>query len=47
MNLSVLFSHWNEIHKGTMSVLDGFNEVELNYTPYEGSWANRPTYRQR
>jgi len=38
MNLSVLFSHWNEIHKGTMSVLDGFNEVELNYTPYEGSW---------
>ena len=39
MNLSAFFSHWDEIHEGTLSVLDKFNEAELSYTAYEGGWS--------
>lgn len=39
MNLKTFFSHWEEIHEGTLNVLDGFIDAELSYTAYDGGWS--------
>ena len=39
MKLSKLFSQWDQIHKDTLRVLDGFSEAELTHTPYDGGWS--------
>jgi uncharacterized damage-inducible protein DinB len=36
MQLSELFSHWNQVHAGTLAVLDKFTEDELSYVAYPG-----------
>ena len=36
MKLNQLFSHWNQIHTGTLLTFDKFEEAELSYTAYQG-----------
>ena len=36
MQLSELFSHWNQVHADTLAVLDKFTEQELSYVAYPG-----------
>lgn len=36
MNLDDLFSHWDQIHKDTLAVIQKFNDDELAHTAYEG-----------
>ena len=36
MQLSELFSHWNQVHADTLAVLDKFTEGELTYVAYPG-----------
>lgn len=38
MRLHKLFSHWDQIHKDTLAVIDRFNQAELTHTAYEGGW---------
>ena len=38
MKLHQLFSHWDQIHKDTLAVIDRFRETELTYVPYEDGW---------
>jgi len=39
MNLRELFSHWDQIHKDTLKILDLFSEEELRFVPYENGWS--------
>jgi uncharacterized damage-inducible protein DinB len=34
-----LFSHWDQIHKDTLAVIDRFGEAELTRVAYEGGWS--------
>jgi uncharacterized damage-inducible protein DinB len=36
VQLSKLFSHWNQVHADTLAVLDKFTEEELSYAAYSG-----------
>jgi uncharacterized damage-inducible protein DinB len=36
MELSQLFSHWDQIHADTLATLDKFEETELAHIAYEG-----------
>jgi len=36
MKLNRLFSHWNQIHKDTLSVIDKFTDDELSHIAYDG-----------
>ena len=36
MKLSELFSHWHEIHTGTLAILDKFSDQELTHVTYDG-----------
>ena len=36
MKLDELFSHWNEIHVGTLTLLDKFSDNDLSYVAYDG-----------
>ena len=36
MQLSELFSHWNQVHADTLAVLDKFTDDELTYVAYSG-----------
>ena len=38
MRLNLLFSHWDQIHKDTLAVIDHFREVELSHVACEGGW---------
>jgi len=38
MNLKELFSHWDQIHKDTLAVIDHFSETELTHETFEGGW---------
>jgi uncharacterized damage-inducible protein DinB len=38
MKLSDLFSHWDQVHKDTLSVIDRFSEAELAHVSYVGGW---------
>jgi uncharacterized damage-inducible protein DinB len=38
MRLDKLFSHWDQIHKDTLEVIDRFSEAELTHAAYEGGW---------
>ena len=38
MKPSEFFAHWKLVRRGLMAVLDGFQESELHFKPYEGSW---------
>ncbi len=38
MKLNKLFSHWDQIHKDTLAVIDRFSESELNHVVYKGGW---------
>ena len=35
MKLYQLFSHWNQIHADTLSVIEKFSDAELHYRAYE------------
>ena len=39
MKLNRFFSHWDQIHSGTLMVLDRFNQVDLSHIPFTGSWS--------
>lgn len=39
MKLSQLFSHWDQVHQGTLDLLDRFSQAEMAYLPYEGGWS--------
>jgi len=36
MKLNDLFSHWDQIHAGTLALLDKFEEHELSHVAYQG-----------
>jgi uncharacterized damage-inducible protein DinB len=36
LNLRKVFSHWDQIHADTLSVIDKFSDDELHQTAYEG-----------
>jgi uncharacterized damage-inducible protein DinB len=36
MQLNELFSHWDQIHAGTLALLDKFSDEELLHVAYEG-----------
>ena len=38
MKLSVLFSHWEQVHADTLATVDKFRDDELHFAPSEGSW---------
>ena len=38
MQPSQLFHHWNQIRSDLLSTIDKFNEEELSFTPFRGSW---------
>jgi uncharacterized damage-inducible protein DinB len=38
MMLSNLFSHWDQVHKDTLWIVDQFDEAELTHMAYEGGW---------
>jgi hypothetical protein len=38
MRLNELFSHWDQIHKDTLEVIDRFSEAELTHVAYGGGW---------
>ena len=37
MKLNELFSHWNQVHTGTLAVIEKFNDDELSYIAYDGA----------
>ena len=39
MRLSQLFSHWDQIHKVTLAVIDQFSLEELTFIPFPGGWS--------
>jgi len=39
VKLSHFFSHWDQVHKGTLDVFEKFDQVELSFSPYDGSWS--------
>jgi uncharacterized damage-inducible protein DinB len=39
MKLSKNFSHWAQVRADLLSTLDEFEDQELNFAPYEGSWS--------
>lgn len=38
MKLSEYFSHWEQVHADTLATFDKFQDDELHYVPFEGSW---------
>jgi uncharacterized damage-inducible protein DinB len=38
MQLDQLFSHWDQIHSGTLWVLDLFKDSEMEFQAFEGGW---------
>ena len=36
MRLTELFSHWDQVHNDTLTLLDKFSDDELNHTAYQG-----------
>ena len=41
MILAKVFSHWDQIRKDLISIVDLFNDDELDYEPFPNSWAVR------
>ncbi len=39
MKLNQFFSHWDQVHKGTLDIFDRFSQDELTYVPYQGGWS--------
>jgi uncharacterized damage-inducible protein DinB len=39
MKANELFAHWEQVRSELLTLLDGFNDDELNYAPYERSWS--------
>jgi uncharacterized damage-inducible protein DinB len=39
MKLSQFFSHWDQVHSDTLSVIGQFKEEELDHIPFEGGWS--------
>jgi uncharacterized damage-inducible protein DinB len=39
VKLNELFSHWDQVHKDTLSIIDRFSEAELAHLPYESGWS--------
>lgn len=38
MKPSLLFSHWKEVRAGLESTIEAFDDSELVYAPFQGSW---------
>ena len=38
MRLNQLFSHWDQVHKDTLAVMDRFSEGDLGFVPVKGGW---------
>ena len=38
MKPSIIFFPWKKIRKELLELLDQFDETELDYVPYKGSW---------
>ena len=41
MNLAKVFSHWDQIRKDLISIVELFNDDELDYVPFPNSWSVR------
>lgn len=41
MNLTKVFSHWDQIRKDLISMIDLFHDEELDYVPFPNSWSVR------
>jgi uncharacterized damage-inducible protein DinB len=39
MKASDLFSHWKQVRTGLMETIDRFDEDQLGYVPFAGSWS--------
>lgn len=39
MKLSNVFSHWAPVRADLLATLDEFEDEELNFVPFEGSWS--------
>jgi len=39
VKLNELFSHWDEIHKGTLYLIDCFTEEEISHRLFDGGWS--------
>jgi uncharacterized damage-inducible protein DinB len=39
MKLNVMFSHWEQVHRDLLWTIDQFNDEELDFVPFEGSWS--------
>jgi uncharacterized damage-inducible protein DinB len=38
VKLNELFSHWDQIHRDTIAVIEKFDETDLDVSAYEGGW---------
>jgi uncharacterized damage-inducible protein DinB len=38
LKLSELFAHWESVRAGLLETIDKFEETELAFVPFEGSW---------
>jgi len=38
MRLDKLFSHWDQLHKDSLAVIDRFSEAELTQVAYKSGW---------
>ena len=39
MTVGTLFSHWSAIRRGLLEVIGRFEDEELAYAPFAGSWS--------
>ena len=39
MNLAKVFSHWDQIRKDLISIVDLFNDDEMDYVPFPNFWS--------
>jgi uncharacterized damage-inducible protein DinB len=39
MKVGALFSHWKQIRSGLLETIDYFDEDQLDYVPFSGSWS--------